>query len=564
MIQGYQDIFGKIKEYSGLGSVIVLFLCVVLFLALKREKERQVKIYLVYFLLLLGAMLNPATVMVLDLSGNLDVFERFFWLFQAPVLLAVGASEITKKKRSLLFLVMALILLCGKWVFTSVEFSRAENIYKISQDAIEVSDIIMRDFEGMEEDAEVAANRPGFSRHLRPRAAVTEPLCGEIRMYNADIDLWMVRRKFGNANKRRYRRVAEWLSLSTNEIPVDKLLKRLKKRDYTYLVLGDWQNLTGNVGDYDLEQIGATEHYRVLKYRPDSQVDIAHFSDPDNLGCMSYMLKTQDDKLIVVDGGRATMTMDMVDRIRENGGRVDAWIITHPHDDHAGVLASLLEAEWDKSEIEIGQIYMGEWDYEAVNAQGLRTDFVYYLTHNLETRDNVTILKKGDEVEVCGLKLKVLHTCNAKVTAESGNILNDGSMVFLLSSDVQSMLFMGDVGDSNPQLRADEGIGDDQIGEGSAMGRAIAKEILAGLKGNEKRIVAIQMPHHGNNLLPDSFYETIKPRYAFFDAPDWLMENRNPATGEPGYYTTPHYRALMESLGAKIITFEENADICIR
>lgn len=41
----------------------------------------------------------------------------------------------------------------------------------------------------------------------------------------------------------------------------------------------------------------------------------------------------------------------------------------------------------------------------------------------------------------------------------------------------------------------------------------------------------------------------------FFDAPDWLMENKNKETGLESYYTTPHYKALMEKIGAKIISY---------
>ena len=136
-------------------------------------------------------------------------------------------------------------------------------------------------------------------------------------------------------------------------------------------------------------------------------------------------------------------------------------------------------------------------------------------------------------------------------------------MVFLLNASSHGMLFLGDIGDNNPELRQREGITDDKIGKGSRMGRAIADEIRTALKENKKRIVAVQMAHHGNSLLPDSFYEAIAPEAAFFDAPDWLMENRDPATGEKSYYSTPHYRQLMENLGARIITFSENDQITL-
>ncbi len=563
MLTGYADVFDKIKEYSGFGSIVILFLCAVLFLWMSREKERVTKIYLVYFALMLVAVFNPVTILVLEKTNNLSVFERFLWLLISPVLLSALSGRIAHQKKLLLVASSVLVILCGRTVYTDIEFAKAENVCKIQSEAIEVSDIIMRDFEGLPETARVIPNRRGFDDGCRPKAAITEPLCEDVRMYNANIDLWYVRSQFGNAKKKKYQKVAGWLSQSCSEIPVKKLLKRMRKHGFRYLVLGDWQTLTGNVGKYDLVQIGQTEHYRVIRYTPRSEVKVSHFSGQEDLGCMSYLLETYDGELIVVDGGRASMSLDLTERIKEKGGRVGAWIITHPHDDHAGVLASILEAEWDKSQILIDRIYIGDWDWDAVNEQGIRTDFVYYLRKNLEMRDNVTVLKKGDLVKVCGMNLRVLHTCNEEVTEGSDNIINDGSMVFLLNSSCQGMLFLGDIGDNNPQIRSDEGITDDKISRGSKMGRSIAKEVQKALKENKKQIVAVQMAHHGNSLLPDSFYESIAPEVAFFDAPDWLMENRDPSTGEKSYYTTEHYRRLMEENGARIITFSDNAQITL-
>ncbi|MCR5419279.1 MAG: MBL fold metallo-hydrolase [Lachnospiraceae bacterium] len=552
----------KIKEYFGYGAVMTLFLCALLFFLAMREKERSLKIYLVYLGIVAVGMLNPLTVYVLDKTNNLTVFERFFWLMLSPVCLAAAGGVIGKGKRMLTICLPLLLLLCGRSVFTEIEYQKAENACKISKEAIEVSDIIMRDYEGLPADAKIEPNRRGFENSKRPRAAITEPLCGEVRMYNSNIDLWYVRKGFGNAKTHRYKKVANYLSLSNEEIPVKKLIKKLYQRDFRYFVLGDWQTLTGKVGIYDIQQIGRAGRYTVYKYTPKGLISIRHFSNEEDLGCMSYLIKLYSGELIVVDGGRPSMSLQLTDAIKEEGGHVKAWIITHPHDDHAGVLASILEAEWDKSEITIDQIYLGEWDWDAVNEQNLRTDFVYYLKSNLDKRDNVTYLKTGDVVEL-GEKyhIRVLHTCNETVTENSGNILNDGSMVFLLQSVKEDMLFLGDIGDNNPSLRADEGITDDKIGEGSKMGRLLADEILAQLTEKDlKRIRILQVSHHGNNLMPDYFYEKISPKLAYFDAPDWLMNNRMKDTGEKGSYTTPHYRDLMKKIGASIVSYYEDKE----
>ncbi|MCR5282512.1 MAG: MBL fold metallo-hydrolase [Lachnospiraceae bacterium] len=562
MLSGYEAVYAKLTEYLGTGANVLLYVAALLFFGLYQARSESSRgRYLRYVLLLMLAALNPVTVKVLEKLGHLDVLERFFWLLMTPVLIAAAAAIISEKKPFLLIVQIILILLCGKIVFTGIEYKPAQNIYKIQSDAIAVSDIILRDFEGLDADAPIIPNR-GLEDEKRPRAVITEPLCEDVRMYNADVDLWYVRNGFGSAVGSRYRRIAELVSQSNDRISVKKLARKMKKFGFTYLVLGDWQQLVGNTRRYHFEQIGESGSYKVYKYVPATLFTLRHYPDPEGYNCMSYTLAGDDGSLIVVDGGRAWQSLELVDTIKKLGGRVDAWIITHPHDDHAGVLASILEAEWDKSEIEIGQIYLGEWDFDAVDRQGIRTDSVHYLLGNLEKRDNVTYLSQGQELSVCGLTMKVLHTCNPEVVAGSDNILNDGSMVFKLSGEKTSILFLGDVADNSAALREKEGITDEKVGQGSKMGRLIAEQILSDYPEDVKSTF-VQMAHHGNSQLPDAFYEAVSPKAAIFDAPDWLMENRDKETGESSYYTTPHYRALMEKLGAKIITFSENKPVKI-
>lgn len=97
---------------------------------------------------------------------------------------------------------------------------------KISQDAIEVSNIIMRDFEGLPADAKIVPNRQGVQS---PRALVTEPLAEDIRMYNANIELWYVRKEFGNYNKKKWNTVASLLTMDVSEIPVKTVIKVMRK-----------------------------------------------------------------------------------------------------------------------------------------------------------------------------------------------------------------------------------------------------------------------------------------------------------------------------------------------
>ncbi|MBO4337882.1 MAG: MBL fold metallo-hydrolase [Lachnospiraceae bacterium] len=561
MTEAYFMIYEKINDYMGLGAIMIFFMAALgLFVYVSPERP-MFKKYLAYASLWLIGVLNPVTVLVLQKLNFIKDFERFMWLLVPPVVISAGSLLLNEKKKSLYYILLVMLLFSGIKMVNDTEYEEPQNSLKISADAVAVSDIIMQDALSLEDGERVTPNMQ-MDMEECPKAVVTDPLCEEIRMYNANIRLWFVRSGFGNSNRKGWKRVSNLMSRNNTEIPVSVLIRHMRKKGFSYFVLGDWQSLTGKVEKYNIEKIGSSEHYTVYRYNRPKTLTIKHYADVEGYQCMSYTLYTSDGELIVVDGGRAWQSLELVDTIKEYGGVVDAWIITHAHDDHMGVLASVLEAEWDKSEIEIKNIYIGYMDYDAVNAQGLRTEAVQYLWGNLDKRDNVTVLNTGDVIDVCGFKLEVFHTCNETVTASSGNILNDGSMVFKISGRKKSILFLGDIGDNNQEIRAGEGITDDEIGNGSKMGRLIADEIIESF-GDRLKSTCVQVAHHGNNLMPDYFYEAVSPKTAIFDAPDWLMENRNKETGESSYYTTPHYKQLFKDMGAKVVTYSKNREIVI-
>ena len=84
-------------------------------------------------------------------------------------------------------------------------------------------------------------------------------------------------------------------------------------------------------------------------------------------------------------------------------------------------------------------------------------------------------------------------------------------MVFKLSGQKRSMLFLGDIGDNNADNRALY----PDTGAGSKIGCEIADTILATYPEDVKSDF-VQMAHHGNSLMPDYFYEAVAPRESFF------------------------------------------------
>ena len=204
------------------------------------------------------------------------------------------------------------------------------------------------------------------------------------------------------------------------------------------------------------------------------------------------------------------------------GNQVDAWILTHPHQDHIGAFNVIYP---DPQEMEIKQVYtvcmatpkecleVAPWD--SVEAY---EDFL-----KLKVKD-LQYLYKGEKKEICGLNFTVLNAFDEHVRQYSKDYLNDGSLMFKVQAKEQSMLFCADVGVS-------------------------VSDYLLNRWADTLPSDYLQMGHHGYGGLKDDFYRKVSPKVAFFDAPAHMMQD---ATGK---FDNPENQKLMEGMGCEVYSF---------
>ena len=80
---------------------------------------------------------------------------------------------------------------------------------------------------------------------------------------------------------------------------------------------------------------------------------------------MGYIIKTDNDKIIVIDGGTSDDTENLLQKINEYTGKVDYWFITHPHH-HATAFIEIV----NNYNIDIGKVYVTTEDEEWYNNYG--------------------------------------------------------------------------------------------------------------------------------------------------------------------------------------------------
>ena len=240
---------------------------------------------------------------------------------------------------------------------------------------------------------------------------------------------------------------------------------------------------------------------------------------------MFYTIRSSTGKLLVIDGGW-TYNADYVRGVIGSlGNRVDGWIITHPHPDHVGALNEILQNNYTK--IRIGKIYTTRVRVKQYKAtQQPWDEYDCFKTFCKLTRNSkkLVYLKEGDELNLTGLRVRVLNAWDKTIDQLSKDQCNHGSLCFKLEGKKRSMLFCGDVGTPRQKRH---------------------------LKKYKKILPSdyVQCAHHGNWGLTAAFYKTVSPKRAFFDAPRWITEDTT------GKYDAPQLIAYFRANGVKVLPF---------
>lgn len=242
---------------------------------------------------------------------------------------------------------------------------------------------------------------------------------------------------------------------------------------------------------------------------------IIQYADSSGKQNSFYLIVSNRGRVVAVDGGWRDNGQSVADEIKRYGGHVDAWILTHPHPDHIGAFNEVYKGR-EKSGIVIDAIYDNALDYDyydTVDEEWDEIDVYQEYLDIVSDDEGIHHVLVGDQVEVGSLNINFYNAYNENVQSVVTDIGNNASLIFTVSTDEKSMLFVGD-----------------------CYSEAIINHVFA-TYGADINVSMAQMPHHGNSTLPDSYYEQLDLDICFFDAPAWLVE------GE-GYTTRGHMDAM--------------------
>lgn len=229
------------NRYAGGGMYLALFFISLIYIYFSPDAKSVKKDLGAYSLFALIIVLFPPAAYIINAvifdhgSPDTTVFWRTYWIIPIILLIAYCSETITyrqknKSNKVLIFLsCCAVIVLCGKFLFTSEQFGRSENKYKLPEEAVIISDII-------EDDAN--------ARDVVPKLAASDSITPYIRQYDAGIKL-----TYGRAGKTDYgdnysysRKIFVWLNdpnylISPDTIPA--FIDYVAQTSTNYLALDD-------------------------------------------------------------------------------------------------------------------------------------------------------------------------------------------------------------------------------------------------------------------------------------------------------------------------------------
>ena len=192
-------------QYFADGWYFYFMIAAVLYVIIRRHARKKAGLFAYAAIILLILIFNP-------------VYWRVFWTLPLIPLIAYVVTDIAWERREWFMRLLAcvmfagIIMVGGKWIYTQENFTKAENTYKIPDQAAGVCELIMED--GAE-----------------GRAIVHPDLITYLRQYSADVTMLYGRRGYSS----NLTRVMD--ALQQEVIDVEYLEKVAKYYECSYIVV---------------------------------------------------------------------------------------------------------------------------------------------------------------------------------------------------------------------------------------------------------------------------------------------------------------------------------------
>ncbi|MBR4707300.1 MAG: hypothetical protein IKP29_04515 [Pseudobutyrivibrio sp.] len=478
--------------WNSVGFPMLFVVAIIAIFVFEKEKLKRYT-FLWYTCLVFIFIYNPITLLVCKMILEKSTFEQYYLRFfgVAPIMFVIAfgftlaASKLQGiKKLIAVACLTAVICLAGKCLYTQPWFTKAENRNKVPQDVVTLCDI----FADYSEDT--------------IRIMAPQRLAVYLRQMESRFSMPYARSV-----------PDEGLELTALKPDVKSVADYAAENDVDYVVVWAVDETLNAYLNYGFTLFGRTANYAVLQPYQPSWIMTEYDMTSGDQGIFYTVENIADGTFIVIDGGDAQNEQQVRDVIMDHGGVVDAWIITHYHQDHVDAFNAIYP---NPKGIDIKQVYVTPLDADVFYSVAQEWDDVdSFNTFINITKDakNINNVSRNDALQFDDLTITFFNAYDEVVTA-GGDIPNNDSLVFKLATANRSALIMGD-------CHSD-----------------FMAEYFIKTYGDKLNADILQLAHHGNNSIPveTGFYDVVSPEVAVFDTPDKIMQSPNYTAGALAAY----------------------------
>lgn len=474
------DTINIIKEelnmYYGDYIILVMTILACIFLVIEDKETKKKFIYPLFVMVF--CIICP--VLYKFVFKNI-IYWRLFWILPDAILISLAIVKLIKKVKSNLIklvffaLSVVVIVIIGSNVFTKAIYTQIKNGYKISQDAVDVCEIILNTDE-------------------EPRCIMPKSIYSEIRQYSGDLTLMYGRNVQGYIGEASILDEYIYKKMKSKSPQYETILAVAKKENYNFIVCEVSNPIDeGVLEKYNFYEVGSTDNY-IIYYSSENLGDgwvVTQFGDNSKWENSSYILENREKQLIIIDGGREGNSERLLEVIENNNNHVDAWILTSPQREHIGAFNKIVSGN---EQLVIDKIYTVDVNYEIYSKKAKEYEYIEYyeeykdLTKNM---DNIVFVYEGDVINLCGLEMEIINAWNEDTNLENTMLAKRGAMIFSIKNKEEIMLFCSDV------------LGD-------------AEDIVSE-KIKKIDYDYIQIDNHGKGVLTEGVYNAISADAVFVD-----------------------------------------------
>lgn len=236
------------QEFMGTGLIMGWYLLTLVYLWFT-EKDRRRRVLLLYVpLVVLILYFNPLFARLLYWVVGDEIYYRILWLLPVTVVIAYGAVSLYghmkgRKKYWFALLSAMLMMISGSCIYASPAFCKAENLYHMPQEVVDICDAIQ--VEGREVMAVFPREMLSYVRQYTP--LVCMPYGREML-----VERWKASNPLYDA-------------MEAKVLDMDVILPLAKSYSSHFVIVPEDKEIIGNVEDYDFILVDQIDGYDIYQ-----------------------------------------------------------------------------------------------------------------------------------------------------------------------------------------------------------------------------------------------------------------------------------------------------------